>query len=246
MESINHLSKITVDVQSTTCFGIPGNAISSISFHLRLLKSLSKQPEKHLSNAPYENISVISVNTEITEICYHHPMKLTQNAQNFILHWGEMGNRWGVNRSVAQIHALLFYVGRPLPADDIVETLDIARSNVSNSLKELQNWSLIRVVHLMGDRREHFEANTDVWALLRAIVAERKHREFDPTIKALQNIIASKDFANEDAGAQLRVKETLLLMKTLGVWTEDVMRLESSVLLKLLKMGAKVSNLLQK
>jgi DNA-binding transcriptional regulator GbsR (MarR family) len=177
---------------------------------------------------------------------HNEPMELTDNAQKFILHWGEMGSRWGVNRSVAQIHALLFYAGRPLPADEITTTLDIARSNVSNSLKELQNWNLIRTVHLMGDRRDHFETSTDVWALFRTVVSERKQREFDPTITVLCEAIASNDFAKEDAGAQLRIKETLALMETLSVWVDEMLRLESSTLFKVMKLGAKVSGLVRK
>jgi DNA-binding transcriptional regulator GbsR (MarR family) len=172
-------------------------------------------------------------------------MELTTHAQNFILHWGEMGSRWGVNRSVAQIHALLFYAGRPLPADEIASTLDIARSNVSNSLKELQNWQLIRPVHLMGDRREHFDTSLDVWTLFRTVVSERKQREFDPTINVLKATLAAPDFSQEDAGAQQRVKETLALMETLSVWADEMLRLESSTLVKVMKLGAKVSSLVR-
>jgi DNA-binding transcriptional regulator GbsR (MarR family) len=173
-------------------------------------------------------------------------MELTTHAQNFILHWGEMGSRWGVNRSVAQIHALLFYAGRPLPADEIASTLDIARSNVSNSLKELQNWNLIRTVHLMGDRREHFDTSLDVWVLFRTVVSERKQREFDPTINVLKATLASPDFTQEEVGAQQRVKETLALMETLSVWADEMLRLESSTLVKVMKLGAKVSGLVRK
>jgi DNA-binding transcriptional regulator GbsR (MarR family) len=95
---------------------------------------------------------------------YCAAMKLNPIAQRFVLHWGEMGSKWGVNRTVSQIHALLYIAGKPMPADEIAETLDVARSNVSNSIKELQNWKLIQMVHVMGDRRDHFETSTDVWA----------------------------------------------------------------------------------
>lgn len=173
-------------------------------------------------------------------------MELTEHAQKFVLHWGEMGSRWGVNRSVAQIHALLFYAGRPLAADEIAATLDIARSNVSTSIKELQNWNLIRAVHLMGDRREHYDTSQDVWVLFRTVVAERKQREFDPTIKALQATLAHPDFTSEDAGAQQRVKETLALMETLSVWADEMLRLDSATLVKVMKLGAKVSGLIRK
>src|SRR5919109_266169 len=103
--------------------------------------------------------------------------KLIPVAQRFILHWGEMGTRWGINRTVAQIHALLFLSPRPLPAEEIADTLGIARSNVSTSLKELQGWGIVKVVHLLGDRRDHFESLKDVWEMFRIIVEERKKRE---------------------------------------------------------------------
>src|SRR5476651_2707294 len=110
---------------------------------------------------------------------------LTPVQQRFVLHWGEMGTRWGVNRTVAQIHALLFIVGRPMHAEEIAEQLDVARSNVSNSIRELQGWSLIRLVHLPGDRRDHFETSTQVWELMRTVVRERQRREIAPTIEVL-------------------------------------------------------------
>ena len=113
-------------------------------------------------------------------------MKLTPIAQRFILHWGDMGNSWGVNRTVAQIHALLFFHGRPLNAEEIADTLNAARSNVSNSLKELLNWGLIRSSRRPGDRRDYFDTSADVWELLRTIVRERKQREFDPTSQMLR------------------------------------------------------------
>src|SRR5437879_7587244 len=104
-------------------------------------------------------------------------------AQRFILHWGEMGTRWGINRTVAQMHALLFLSPRPLPAEEIAATLAIARSNVSNSLHELQNWRIVRVVHVLGDRRDHFESMKDVFEMSRVITRERKKREIDPTLQ---------------------------------------------------------------
>ena len=106
-------------------------------------------------------------------------MALSPTLSRFVLHWGEMGTRWGVNRTVAQIHALLYITGRPMHAEEIADTLDVARSNVSTSLRELQGWNLVRLVHLSGDRRDHFETSTDVWELLRTIVRERQRREID-------------------------------------------------------------------
>ncbi len=167
-------------------------------------------------------------------------MELKPVAKRFVLHWGEMGSTWGVNRTVAQIHALLFIAGRPLNADDITETLGVARSNVSMSLKELSNWNLIRTVPLLGDRREHFETITDVWELFRTVVRERKQREFDPTIAVLRECLNSPDFKGEDGVSQLRMKETLALMESLSAWAAEMVRLEPETMMKVIKMGAKV------
>src|SRR4051794_38465734 len=117
-------------------------------------------------------------------------MELTPIMQKFILHWGEMGSRWGINRTVAQIHALLFLSPKPLDAEEIAQTLTVARSNVSNSLRELQGWGIVRVVHVMGDRRDHFESMKDVWEMFRAVLDERKKRETDPTLAVLRESVA--------------------------------------------------------
>src|SRR5215510_12570311 len=117
-------------------------------------------------------------------------MQLTPLIQKFILHWGEMGTRWGINRTVAQIHALLFLSQKPLTADEIAELLGVARSNVSNSLKELQGWGIVKVVHVMGDRRDHFESMKEVWEMFRVIMDERKRRETDPTLALLRECVA--------------------------------------------------------
>ena len=170
-------------------------------------------------------------------------MELKPVAKRFVLHWGEMGSTWGVNRTVAQIHALLFITGRPLNADEITETLDVARSNVSMSLKELSNWNLIRSVPLMGDRRDHYETTTDVWELFRTVVRERKAREFDPTIEVLRDCLKSGDIASEDKAAQMRIKETLALMEALSAWASEMIRLEPATMMKVIKLGAKVQHL---
>lgn len=167
-------------------------------------------------------------------------MELKPVAKKFILHWGEMGTRWGVNRTVSQIHALLYMAGRPMDAEEIAETLGVARSNVSTSLKELQSWKLVKVAHIMGERRDHFETSHDVWELFRTVVRERKMREFDPTIATLRECLASPDLSQEDKAAQLRIAETLALMETLTTWTDEMLRLEPATLMKLLKMGASV------
>ncbi|MBI1890407.1 MAG: MarR family transcriptional regulator [Burkholderiales bacterium] len=167
-------------------------------------------------------------------------MDLTPISQKFILHWGEMGTRWGVNRTVSQIHALLYIVGRPMHAEEIAETLGVARSNVSTSIKELQSWKLVKMAHILGDRRDHFETSLDVWELFRTVVRERKEREFDPTIATLRECLASPDLAKEDKAAQKRIAETLALMETLTTWADEMLRLEPATLMKLLKMGASV------
>ena len=166
--------------------------------------------------------------------------------RRFVLHWGEMGWRWGVNRTVSQIHALLFLLGRPMHAEEIAGLLQVARSNVSNSLRELQNWNLVRVVHLIGDRRDHYETAKDPWELLRVIVRERKAREFDPTIGVLRDCVADPDFARQDAAVQKRLRETLALMEALSRWTDEMLSLEVSTLTKLVKLGAKVQGLLRR
>jgi DNA-binding transcriptional regulator GbsR (MarR family) len=119
--------------------------------------------------------------------------KLSAVQQNFILHWGEMGTRWGINRTVAQIHALLFISPRPLPAEDIADTLAVARSNVSTSLRELQGWGIVKLVHVLGDKRDHFESMKDVWEMFRVVLDERKKREIDPTMRMLRDCIAEAD-----------------------------------------------------
>ncbi len=171
-------------------------------------------------------------------------MILNPVAQRFVLHWGEMGSKWGVNRTVAQIHALLYFVGKPMPADEITETLGVARSNVSNSLKELQNWNLIQTVHIMGDRREHFSTSTDVWQLFRTVVQERKEREFDPTIGVLRECLASPDIGKESTDAQQRIKDALGVMEALSTWGDQMLKLEPSTLVKVMKLGTKIQDLL--
>lgn len=172
-------------------------------------------------------------------------MKLNPVSERFILHWGEMGSKWGVNRTVSQIHALLYLVGKPLPADEIGETLGVARSNVSNSLKELQNWKLIRTVHVMGDRRDHFETSTDVWELFRIVVQQRKEREFDPTIGVLRDCLGSAELAKEDKATKQRIQDTLVLMESLSAWGDEMLRLEPATLMKVMKLGAKIQTLLR-
>ena len=165
--------------------------------------------------------------------------------RRFVLHWGEMGSRWGVNRTVAQAHALLFLAGRPLHAEEIALSLQVARSNISMSLRELQNWNLVRVVHLVGDRRDHYETAQDPWELMRIIVRERKAREFEPTVAMLRECVGDPGFSRQDPGAQKRMRETLALMETLSDWTDEMLGLESATLARLAKLGAKVQGLIR-
>ncbi|MED5618344.1 GbsR/MarR family transcriptional regulator [Ideonella sp. BN130291] len=167
-------------------------------------------------------------------------MELSDIGKRFVLHWGEMGTAWGVNRTVAQIHALLFFHGKPLNAEDICDALGAARSHVSTSVKELLNWKLIRVVHLMGDRRDHFETSSDVWELFRTIVRERKEREFDPTVRVLREITGSPAFPGEPQDTQDRLQETLRFMEALGAWSDEMLRLTPATLEKVLRMGASI------
>ena len=147
-------------------------------------------------------------------------MNLTPIMERFVLHWGEMGTRWGVNRSVSQIHALLYLSPDPLPADEITQVLSIARSNVSTSLKELQAWGLVRISHELGDRRDHFETDKDMWVLFSTIVEERKRREIDPTLTVLRQCVidAAADTETPDDVKQ-RIKNTLEFLESLsGSW----------------------------
>jgi DNA-binding transcriptional regulator GbsR (MarR family) len=171
--------------------------------------------------------------------------RLPAVTERFVLHWGEMGSRWGVNRTMSQIHALLFVTGRPMHADELCELLGVARSNVSNSLRELQGWGLVKVVHLLGDRRDHFETSGDVWELLRTIVRGRKQREFDPTIQALRDCMAHPELARESALTRQRIGETLVLMETTSGWVDEMLRLPSDTLVKIMKLGMKIQGLLR-
>jgi len=172
-------------------------------------------------------------------------MKLTPVMQKYILHWGEMGTRWGVNRTVAQIHALLYLAPEPLHAEAIAETLGIARSNVSTSLKELQSWQLVKVVHVMGDRRDHFESMKDQWEMFLVIMEQRKRREIDPTLTLLRECVLDAD-SDQDTPQEIkdRIGGMLEFIETLTGWYEQMRTEPKGSLVKLMKMGAKVTKLL--
>jgi DNA-binding transcriptional regulator GbsR (MarR family) len=168
-------------------------------------------------------------------------MKLSQPMTRFILHWGEMGNRWGVNRSVAQIHALLYLLEEPQNADEICETLSMARSNVSNSLKELQSWGLVSIVHVLGDRRDHFTAQADIWDVVTTITKERKRREIEPTVAFLRllNEELETDKATPEA-AKKRIRELSVFTEEIANWYDQLAALPPASVLKLVRLGASV------
>lgn len=171
-------------------------------------------------------------------------MKLTPTMQRLVLHWGEMAGRWGVSRSVAQIHALLFLSPEPLTADAIAAALAIARSNVSQSLKELQAWDLVSVTHVLGDRRDYFQARKDIWEVLTMIMDGRKKRELDPTLQMLRECAAE---AKRDHETPEQVKERvgsmLEFLEEVSGWYEQIRTLPRPTLLKLMRMGAKVARI---
>ena len=170
---------------------------------------------------------------------------LSPVAQKFILHWGEMGTRWGINRTVAQIHALLFLSPAPLPAETIAETLGIARSNVSTSLRELQNWGIVRVTHLAGDRRDHFQSLKDVFEMFRVIARERKKREIDPTVRVLRDCIAEAEKPKSaDAYTRERLGDLLEFFEVATTGFEQAEKIPTRALLKIARMGDKALRLL--
>jgi DNA-binding transcriptional regulator GbsR (MarR family) len=173
------------------------------------------------------------------------PKSLPAPVQRFIVHWGEMGSRWGINRTVAQIHALLYVSEQPLTADEIAQALEVARSNVSTSLRELQTWGVVKMVHVMGDRRDHFQAESDVWEMFRIILEGRKRREVDPAIERLRECVTEARGTGEaDAYAEARMRDLLSFFETVTTWYQQVHRLPRGTLLKLIKLGGRVGRLL--
>ena len=168
-------------------------------------------------------------------------MSLNPVIQKMVLHWGEMGARWGISRTVAQIHALLYFSPKPLTADEIVEALGVARSHISNSLKELQTWGVVKGVHIMGDRREYFESIKDVWQMFEILLDERKRREMDPTLKTLRETSAQLDAGTPvDPHTKQRLAEMLEFFELMDGWFGDVRRLPLASRVKLAKLGARL------
>jgi DNA-binding transcriptional regulator GbsR (MarR family) len=171
--------------------------------------------------------------------------KLSLVQQKFVLHWGEMGTRWGINRTVAQIHALLYISPKPLPAEEIAETLAVARSNVSTSLKELQGWGIVKLVHVMGDKRDHFESMKDVWEMFRVVLDERKRREIDPTLHMLRACIGEAEKEKpSDSHTQERLRELAEFFETTTAWYAQVRSWPTSALPRFVKLGDKIRKLL--
>ncbi len=171
-------------------------------------------------------------------------MKLGAQAERFVLHFGEMGSRWGVNRTVGQIYALVFLSPKPLNADEIAETLGFSRSNVSVGIHELQSWRLVRMVHQIGDRRDYFESPKDVWEIFRVLVEEKRKREIDPTLTLLRDALMEKPANDDEVYGQQRITEMLELVELSTAWFDEVQRLPPETLESLMRLGSKVQKVL--
>ena len=172
-------------------------------------------------------------------------MNLAPLTQRFVIHFGEMGGRWGINRTVGQIYALLYVSPKALNADEIGDALAFSRSNVSLGLKELQSWNLVRLKHLPNDRREYFQAPEDIWAIFRTLAEERRKREIDPTLSMLREALMEEGVTGDDMHAQARMRQMHELIELMTGWLQDVQKMDSATLASLMKMGAKVANLLE-
>jgi DNA-binding transcriptional regulator GbsR (MarR family) len=172
-------------------------------------------------------------------------MNLPPLTQRFVLHFGEMGSRWGINRTVGQIYALLYVSAQPLNADEIGESLGFSRSNVSMGLKELQSWNLVKLIHQPNDRREYFQAPEDVWAIFRTLANERRKREIDPTLSMLRDALMEQPSVADDIHAQERMKQMHGFIELMTDWLDDVQKMDSATLASLMQMGSKVQKLLE-
>ena len=172
---------------------------------------------------------------------------MTPVMKKFILHWGELGTRWGINRTVAQIHALLYLSPKPLNSEDIAETLSIARSNVSTSLKELQSWGIVKVIHEFDDRKDYFESEKDVWEMARIVLDERKKREIDPTLTILREcLLDSANKADGDEYADKKLKEMLEYFEQIVSWYNQMSTMSTDNVRRLIKLGSGVKKVLDK
>ena len=166
-------------------------------------------------------------------------------SREFVSHFGEMGSRWGINRTVGQIYALIFISQRALNADEIAEALEFSRSNVSMGLKELQSWRLVRLKHLPGDRREYFESPGDVWEIFRVLAEERRRREIEPTLSMLRTALLQQPVNDADRHAQERMRQMHELIDRLMNWFDDVQKLAPETAMQLMGMGATVTKVLE-
>lgn len=181
----------------------------------------------------------------MTEVPGISPSRLPAAVQEFVLRWGDMGGQWGVNRSVAQIQALLYLSDRPLTAEGIADQLGLARSNVSNSLRELIGWKLVRRVPMLGDRRDHYEAEADLWQILTRIAQGRKEREIDPAVAAIHRAVqAAEGDPAINKVARSRLLEMQAFLTTLDTWFGQMLKVPPSTLMRLIKLGSRVVNLL--
>ena len=170
-------------------------------------------------------------------------MNLPPLIQSFVLHFGEMGSRWGINRTVGQIYALLYISARPLNAEDIAEALGFSRSNVSMGLKELDAWNLTQLKHLPGDRREYFTTPEDIWVIVRTLVEQRRKREIEPTLSMLRDLLLENPASKDEKFAQGKMQEMHDLIDMLTRWYQDMQRMETERLVQLLTLGTKVFKL---
>ena len=172
------------------------------------------------------------------------PIPLPPLNRQFVAHFGEMGSRWGINRTVGQIYALIFLSPHALNADEIAETLEFSRSNVSMGLKELQSWRLVKLLHRPGDRREYFESPADVWEIFRVLAEERCRREIEPTLTMLRNALLEEPGSDAERHALQRMREMHELIDRLVTWFDDVQKLSPQTAMQLMGMGAKVTKVL--
>jgi len=170
-------------------------------------------------------------------------MDLPPLTQRFVMHFGEMGSRWGINRTVGQIYALLYVSSKPLNADEVGEALGFSRSNVSMGLKELQSWNLVRLIHQPNDRREYFQAPEDVWAIFRTLATERRKREIDPTLSMLRDALMEQPSNSADIHAQERMRQMHGFIELMTDWLDDVQKMDSATLTSLMQMGSTVQKL---
>ena len=174
-------------------------------------------------------------------------MQLTPAVEKYVLHWGEMGTRWGTNRTVAQIQALLYLSPEPMRADEICELLSVARSHVSTSIRELQSYGLVRMIHVLGDRRDYFESIHDVWELFRVIIEQRKQRELNPTLSMLRSCAAEVETESEtDPVTRERIRNMLDFVESTSDWYEQIRDIPTSTLTKLMKLGKGITRLVRK